>query len=161
MDDLETLPRDSVHQIKAWFQKAVPLPTEINVSTQIGVHIEEFSEMFQPLIDAALNQETKDQVQFFQDVLLHAQKRFKDHQRSFGFDFRYMDRTALLDALCDQIVTAIGVAHMLEMDIEGALAEVARSNDSKFVRDGQPIFNESRKILKGPDYSPPELSPFV
>ena len=37
-----------------------------------------------------------------------------------------------LDALCDQIVTAIGVAHMSGMDIQGALQEVANSNDSKF-----------------------------
>lgn len=161
MDTFENTRHDTVSQIKAWFEKAVPLPSEINVSTQIGVHLEEVSEMFQPLIEAALNQSTKGQVQFLHDVLTHGQKCFKDHQRSFAFDFRYIDRTALLDALCDQIVTAIGVAHMLEMDIEGALAEVARSNDSKFDRDGQPIFNDNKKIMKGPDFSPSALAQFV
>ena len=41
-------------------------------------------------------------------------------------------RIAVLDAICDQIVTAVGVAYMMGMDIEGALAEVNRSNWSKF-----------------------------
>lgn len=151
----------TLHQIKAWFQKAVPFPNDVNIGTQIGVHIEEISEMFAPLKDAALNQETNDQVQFFHDVLLHAQKCFKTHQRSFQLDYRHLDRLAVLDALCDQIVTAVGVAHMLEMDIEGALQEVARSNDSKFDHNGEPIFNSGQKIMKGPNYFPPELAQFV
>ena len=65
----------------------------------------------------------------------------------------------LLDALCDQIVTAVGVAHMFGMNIEGAMDEVNRSNFSKFV-DGKPVFNEHGKIIKGPNYTPPDLTGF-
>lgn len=154
-------PRDPVHQIKLWFQKAVPFPSDINITTQIGVHLEEIAEMLEPLREASLNQETTDQITFFEDVLMHAQKRFKSHHEGFRIDLRHIDKVSLLDALCDQIVTAVGVAHMLEMDIEGALREVARSNDSKFDDEGQPIFNESRKIMKGPHYTPPELHQFI
>ena len=152
---------DTLRQIKVWFEKAVPFPTDINISTQIGVHTEKMSEMFEPLQEVSRNQETNDQIAFFHDVLQHAQKCFKTHQRSFQLEFNHLDRTTLLDALCDQIVNAIGVAHMLEMDIEGALKEVARSNDSKFDHMGQPIFNDSSKIVKGPDYIPPALEKFV
>ena len=70
------------------------------------------------------------------------------------------DRQLLLDSLCDQIVTAVGVAHMFGLDITGALEEVNRSNWSKFV-DGEPVFNKHGKIAKGPNYSPPDLSKFV
>ena len=69
-------------------------------------------------------------------------------------------RAELLDDLCDQIVPAVGVAYMLGMDIEGALAEVNRSNWSKF-EGGVPVFNEHGKIAKGVEYTPPELSDYI
>lgn len=71
-----------------------------------------------------------------------------------------INQIELLDALCDQIVTAIGVAHMFGFDIQGALQEVANSNDSKF-EDGKPVFNEHGKIAKGKNYFKPELAKFI
>lgn len=70
------------------------------------------------------------------------------------------DRQELLDALADQIVTATGVGTFLGMNVPGALAEVNRSNYSKF-EDGEPIFNENKKVMKGKDYTPPDLTPFI
>jgi predicted HAD superfamily Cof-like phosphohydrolase len=70
-------------------------------------------------------------------------------------------RVELLDALCDQVVTAIGVAYMMGMDIEGALAEVNRSNWSKFKGGFVPVFNEHGKIAKCAEYTPPELSDYI
>ena len=71
-----------------------------------------------------------------------------------------LDRTGLLDSLADQIVTAIGVGHMFGMDVLGALAEVDRSNWSKFV-DGKPQFDANGKIAKPATYSPPDLARFI
>jgi hypothetical protein len=59
--------------------------------------------------------------------------------------------------LADQIVTAVGIASMLDMDIVGALQEVNRSNYSKFVN-GRAVFDENGKIKKGADYSKPDLT---
>lgn len=70
------------------------------------------------------------------------------------------DSVELLDALADQIVTATGVGTFLGMNVPGALAEVNRSNYSKF-EDGKPIFNENKKVMKGKDYTPPDLSKFI
>ena len=150
-----------IRQIKQWFETAVPSPENINITTQIGVHLEEVAEMLEPLRDAAENQETTDQMNFFIEVLNHAQKRFKSNSDSFRFDLRFVDRKALLDGLCDQIVTAVGIAHMFELNIEGALQEVADSNDSKFDEGGHPIFNVSRKVMKGPKYFAPDLTKFI
>ena len=66
----------------------------------------------------------------------------------------------LLDALADGIVTAAGLAYMQGMDIDGALAEVNRSNFSKF-ENGHPVFLNGGKIGKGRHYTPPELEPFL
>lgn len=68
--------------------------------------------------------------------------------------------TDLLDSLADQIVTATGVGTFLGMNVPGALAEVNRSNYSKF-EDGEPIFNENKKVMKGKDYTPPDLTPYI
>lgn len=70
------------------------------------------------------------------------------------------DRIGLLDSLADQIVTATGVGTFLGMNVPGALAEVNRSNYSKF-EDGEPVFNENKKVMKGKDYTPPDLTSFV
>ena len=72
-----------------------------------------------------------------------------------------VDANAVLDGITDQQVTAIGIGHMLGMDTTGALAEVDRSNFSKFGKDGQPIFDENGKIKKGPHYVKPNLEPFL
>lgn len=70
------------------------------------------------------------------------------------------DRIGLLDSLTDQIVTATGVGTFLGMNVPGALAEVNRSNYSKF-EDGEPVFNENKKVMKGKDYTPPDLTPYI
>lgn len=46
-------------------------------------------------------------------------------------------------------------------DFEGAFNEVHRSNMSKLDSDGKPVKRHDGKILKGPNYSPPNLAPFV
>lgn len=85
-----------------------------------------------------------------------------DRLKSYGEDtyVKESDRAELLDALADQIVTATGIGTFLGMNVPGALSEVNRSNYSKFVN-GEPLFNENQKVMKGPDYTPPELSPFI
>lgn len=135
-----------IELIKLWFKRAVPNPTNKNQLVQLGVHFEEVAEMADSLNEVAL----RDSVHHVAEVL-----KWND---SYSLEF---DRQELLDSLCDQIVTAVGVAHMFGMDIEGALAEVNRSNWSKFDQDGQPLFDKNGKIKKGPNYTPPDLSHYV
>lgn len=71
------------------------------------------------------------------------------------------DRIGLLDSIADQIVTATGVGTFLGMNVPGALAEVNRSNYSKFNAEGEPIFNENMKVMKGPFYTKPDLTPYI
>lgn len=134
--------------IKQWFQLAVPEPTDKNRAVQIGCHFEEVGEMLQALPTSH---------PCLRDDLADIANGYKKRHEVNGED---VDRTELLDALCDQIVTAVGVAHMFGLDIEGALVEVTRSNYSKFV-DGKPVFDANGKIAKPATYSKPDLTPFL
>ena len=49
---------------------------------------------------------------------------------------------------------------MMGFDIEGALKEVIRSNNSKMVN-GKFEFDDNGKIMKPDSYSEPDLKPFV
>lgn len=143
---------NQIADIKKWFELAVPEPTNANKCVQIGCHFEEVSEMADSLM--------------YPYLCAHALNSADGWKQAAQDDWETsaaltcVDERELLDALCDQIVTAVGVAHMFGFDIIGALAEVNRSNFSKFV-DGKPVFNEQGKIAKPPSYSPPVLDPFL
>lgn len=144
----------TIQNTKQWFEAAVPEPTESSRAVQLGCHLEEVAEMLSNLLfDTHGWGAHAVSAVYHLDFLASA---LKDGHVSPSI----IDRTEHLDALCDQIVTAVGCAHMEGMDIQGALAEVNCSNWSKFV-DGKPVFDENGKIKKGPGYSAPELGRFV
>ena len=141
-----------IHSIKEWFKAAKPNPSAEDVCVQIGCHYEEVSEMSAVLYD---------NVKYaLADTAIQYQRGYSEYLGAVE-KISADARVELLDALCDQIVTAIGVAYMMGMDIEGALAEVNRSNWSKFKGGFVPVFNEHGKIVKGAEYTPPELSDYI
>lgn len=145
-----------IKQIENWFKAAVPNPTDDNRRVQLGCHLEEVGEMADQFEVDCFS--TKEKLSY-----LFGFKYKSDEIKKNGIAFKtptLTDKTAFADALADQIVTAIGLAYMHGIDIEGALNEVNRSNWSKFV-DGKPVFDENGKIKKGDGYSPPDLSKFV
>ena len=135
---------DHISDIKGWFETAVPTPTDKNRAVQIGCHFEEVAEMLTAIDSHSIDLGTT----------------ANNYKKNFEVRTHEVGRTELLDALCDQIVTAVGVAHMFGLDIEGALVEVTRSNYSKFV-DGKPTFDANGKIAKPATYSKPNLEQFV
>ena len=143
---------DSITDIANWFKAAKPEPTNKDICTQIGCHYEEIAEMATPLMDYGV----RNTVEAVAD-------RYKNNSVSFNTVVEYLNksnRIELLDALCDQIVTATGVAYMMGFDIEGALKEVIRSNNSKMVN-GKFEFDANGKIMKPDSYSKPDLTKFV
>lgn len=65
------------------------------------------------------------------------------------------------DALGDMIYVIIGAALVWGIDINSVFNEIHRSNMSKLGPDGLPIYREDGKVLKGPDYSMPNLIPIL
>ncbi len=68
-----------------------------------------------------------------------------------------VDLVEIADALCDIAYVVEGMCLECGIDSEAVLAEVQRSNLSKIGEDGKPVYNESGKVTKGPNYSPPDI----
>lgn len=73
------------------------------------------------------------------------------------------DLVEITDALADQLYILLGtmVAHGMQDIIEDVFDEVHRSNMSKLGEDGKPIYREDGKILKGPNFTPPNIEQFL
>jgi predicted HAD superfamily Cof-like phosphohydrolase len=65
--------------------------------------------------------------------------------------------TDAADALADLLYVVYGAGHAFGIDLDKCFAEVHRSNMSKLGADGKPIYREDGKVLKGENYSEPNL----
>jgi len=65
------------------------------------------------------------------------------------------------DALTDILYVTYGAGYAYGINLDECFKEVQRSNMSKLGTDGKPIFNEKGKVMKGPNYSEPNLKKFV
>jgi predicted HAD superfamily Cof-like phosphohydrolase len=68
------------------------------------------------------------------------------------------DIVGVADALTDLLYVIYGAGHTFGIDLDKTFAEVHRSNMSKLGEDGKPIYREDGKILKGKNYTPPDLT---
>lgn len=149
--------RDILATTLGWFCKAFPTPTSKNFHTQLGCHLEEVGEMLDTLSSDA---ETRHLISDAQVALKHLADHLKASDNVVWVENE--DDAEFLDAICDQIVTAAGVGHMAQLPVLPAMAEVNRSNFSKFDPEtGEPIYNDNMKVMKGPAYTKPDLLPFV
>lgn len=67
------------------------------------------------------------------------------------------DLVSVADALTDILYVTYGAGHAFGIDLDKCFAEVQRSNMSKLGEDGKPIYRDDGKVLKGPNYSEPDL----
>lgn len=142
-----------IESIADWHKAARPHPDSKALSVQIGCHLEEVAEM---LVAMSFHSEESSSRAMLARRLANMVNDVAVDLKAGVIHANIKSRKDVLDSLCDQIVTAVGVGVCARMDMESALAEVARSNESKFV-DGKPVFNEHGKISKGPNYTPPNL----
>ena len=71
------------------------------------------------------------------------------------------DLLEVADALTDILYVTYGAGHAFGIDLDKCFEEVQNSNMSKLDKNGKPIYNESGKVMKGPNYFKPDLSKFV
>ena len=65
------------------------------------------------------------------------------------------------DALTDILYVTYGAGHSFGINLDACFKEVQRSNMSKLDEDGKPILNEYGKVMKGPNFSKPNLKQFI
>lgn len=70
------------------------------------------------------------------------------------------DLVGVADALADILYVTYGAGHAFGIDLDKCFAEVQRSNMSKFGPNGEVYKNDAGKVMKGPEYSEPNLEQF-
>ena len=71
------------------------------------------------------------------------------------------DIVEIADALTDILYVTYGAGHAFGINLDKCFEEVQNSNMSKLDNNGQPIYNDDGKVLKGPNYFEPDLSKFI
>lgn len=66
-----------------------------------------------------------------------------------------------LKELADLVYVCYQMAAFLNLGLDEALDRVHASNMSKLDENGEPIYNASGKVMKGPNYKEPDLSDLI
>jgi len=87
------------------------------------------------------------------------QKSLIDEEWSeFHEAFHLKDEHEQLKELCDLVYVCYQFAANEGWDLDEAMDRVHKSNMSKLDENGQPIYRQDGKVLKGPNYKPPNLT---
>lgn len=76
-----------------------------------------------------------------------------------AIDFR--DPEAIMKEACDLVYVVVGTLIKFNLSFDEAFRRVHESNMTKLWPDGKPRYREDGKILKPPDYEPPDLEDLV
>ena len=71
------------------------------------------------------------------------------------------DLLEVADALTDILYVTYGAGHAFGINLDKCFEEVQNSNMSKLDENGEPIYNEAGKVMKGPNYFKPNLKKFL
>ena len=74
---------------------------------------------------------------------------------------RTRQRNLIVEEFKESLDADQNMSLMHPQDLEQALRRVHKSNMSKLGEDGKPIYRKDGKVLKGPNYQPPDLSDLV
>ena len=86
-------------------------------------------------------------------------EEFKEFLEAEGFLFMHgkNHQEHALKELADLVYVCYQYAENMGWFLDEALDRVHKSNMSKLDEDGNPIYREDGKVLKGPNYKPPTL----
>ena len=121
-----------------------------------ALKVKEFMKVF--------GQEVKEEPKFPNDNTVNARidlihEEFDELKQAIYSDEARNEGTlvAIADALTDILYVTYGMAHSFGIDIDECFRTVHVSNMSKLDEDGKPIYRDDGKVLKGPNYRPPNL----
>ena len=90
-------------------------------------------------------------------------EEFKEFLEADGMLFRHGIEypSNCLKELSDLVYVCYQYAANMGWDLDEAMFRVHQSNMSKLDDEGKPIYREDGKVLKGPNYKPPNLEDLV
>ncbi len=116
-------------------------------------HVAEFHDVFQ------IGNESSPKVDVGSEVYMLRYNLMREENDEYLDACRQGDLVEVADALGDQLYILCGtiLKHGLQHKIEEVFDEIQRSNMSKLDSNGNPIFREDGKILKGQNYFKPNI----
>jgi len=107
-------------------------------------------------------QEVRDNVEFPSEKIIKLRyELIKEELEELNQAIKDKDIKEIADALTDILYVTYGAGHAFGINLDKCFNEVQQSNMSKLGSDGKPIYNESGKVMKGPNYFKPNLSKFL
>ena len=107
-------------------------------------------------------QEVKNNPEFPNEKIIDLRKKLIEEELQELKDaIHENDIVEVADALTDILVVTYGAGVAFGIDLDKCFEEVHRSNMSKLSAEGKPIYNEYGKVMKGPNYSPPDLKKII
>ena len=107
-------------------------------------------------------QEVKDTPSFSTDKINKLRiDLIKEELEELILAMKNKDLLEVADALTDILYVTYGAGHAFGINLDKCFEEVQNSNMSKLDENGKPIYNDSGKVMKGPNYFKPDLSKFV
>ena len=108
------------------------------------------------------SQEVKSRAEFPDEKIVKLRyELIKEELEELNQAIKDKDIKEVADALTDILYVTYGAGHAFGVDLDKCFNEVQQSNMSKIGSDGKPIYNESGKVMKGPNYFKPDLSKFL
>ena len=117
---------------------------------KVGIFMKTFEQEVKTKAELSNDKINKLRISLISEELEELKKAIKDN-----------DILEVADALTDILYVAYGAGHAFGIDLDKCFNEVQESNMSKLGSDGKPIYNESGKVMKGPNYFKPDLSKFL
>ena len=107
-------------------------------------------------------QEVKNRAEFPKEKIVKLRlELIKEELEELNQAINDKDIKEVADALTDILYVTYGAGHAFGIDLDKCFNEVQGSNMSKLGSDGKPIYNESGKVMKGPNYFKPDIGKFL
>jgi predicted HAD superfamily Cof-like phosphohydrolase len=107
-------------------------------------------------------QEVKNKAEFPNERIVRLRSDLiKEELEELNQAIKDNDIKEVADALTDILYVTYGAGHAYGIDLDKCFEEVQRSNMSKLGTNGKPIYNDSGKVMKGPNYFKPDLNKFL
>ena len=104
--------------------------------------------------------QTKDKRSYQKNLIVEEFKEFLEAEGELWHNHPDYPSEALKE-LADLVYVCYQYAENMGWFLDEALDRVHKSNMSKLGKDGKPIYREDGKVLKGPNYKPPNLEDLV
>ena len=136
-------------------QETVKIYPDTTHKTRLSSQAQEFREAYQVLNSNQLQVRSRQR-----NLITEEFKEFLEAEATLYLSSSKV-REDCLKELADLVYVCYQYAVNMGWDLDEAMFRVHQSNMSKLDENGNPIYREDGKVLKGPNYKPPNLADLV